>query len=181
MVLCRMKTIPVPVIGESTSLVDERGLPIRLMGFSSIKAAEILTLVSCGKSLHKICSREDMPSFFEIALWKKQSPKFSDMLRNAKRIRVEKLSEDLVEIAGELKERVVSSGGEIKASLIDRLVRITERVSSIDAPEQGVGGVKGVRGGEDMKGKPVQMVVENPYKGHHEDVNLDIYRENLDE
>ena len=169
-----MKTIP--VINKDTSPTDEVGFKIQFKPFNKKLAAEIVIRVSNGESLQKIMTESQMPSFIELKLWKKQSPDFANMLNEAKKVRAEKLSEDLVSIANELKERIISEEGLVRTAYIEKLYKITERITSLHDEDQNLSKSAQIN----INNQPVQVVIDNPYKGKHEDKNLDDYRVDQD-
>lgn len=155
-------------------LQDSKGIPLKFIKFDRILAAEIIMRLTEGESLHNICSEDRMPSFFEVILWKKQSPDFASMLKQGKKIRAEKMTEDLVSISSELKKRVLNDEGKINTVVVEKLFKITERVTSIYDDDQNL--KSNVNTQININKQPVQMIVSDPYKGQGEDLDLDTYR-----
>ena len=85
-----------------------RGQPTK---YSPELAAEILTRIAEGESLHKITKEAGMPSHSSVYLWLMLYPDFSDKYACAREEQAETLADEIVAIADEPPAEVIDDKG----------------------------------------------------------------------
>lgn len=102
-------------MSEPTSIADKQPKPQKKMGrptkYSPELAAEILTRIAEGESLHRITKEAGMPSHSSVYLWLMLYPEFSDKYARAREEQADTLADEIVAIADEPPAEVVDDKG----------------------------------------------------------------------
>lgn len=96
------------VAAEQAKPKRGRGQPTK---YSPELAAEILTRIAEGESLHKITKEAGMPSHSSVYLWLMLYPDFSDKYVRAREEQADTLADEIVAIADEPPAEVVDDKG----------------------------------------------------------------------
>lgn len=168
---------PVPVIPVNMPSVQDKVVEMRqnFRSFNTEVALSIITQIAEGQSLNFICSQPGMPTMFEIQIWKKKSPDFRLYMQSAIKMRAEKKKEDLVDLMGVLKKSIIGHKGKIDEKMVDRYMKVIERVTTIDDPDQNVKSGASVNVNINKNEAP-KFIISNPYAGKGKEVDMDALR-----
>jgi len=102
-------------MSEQTTIATKQPKPKRGRGqptkYSPELAAEILTRIAEGESLHRITKEAGMPSHSSVYLWLMLYPEFSDKYARAREEQADTLADEIVAIADEPPAEVVDDKG----------------------------------------------------------------------